>query len=145
MAGKFADWIKGRNYDDYDDYDDMDNEGMDESEEDAEPAPRRRNRNSQPMGQDNSASLQVVVMKPEHYENVKEIANHLLARKTVLLNLERANRDTARRLVDFLAGVAFAIGGQLNRVADNNFIITPRNVDVAGDNELAEDSFSSEY
>ena len=145
MAGKFADWIKGRNYDDYDDYDEMDTEPMDEREEDSDPAPRRRGRSTQSMGQDNSASLQVVVMKPEHYENVKEIANHLLARKTVLLNLERANRDTARRLVDFLAGVAFAIGGQLNRVADNNFIITPRNVDVAGDNDLAEDSFSSEY
>ena len=51
----------------------------------------------------------------------------------MVLNLESANRDVARRLVDFLSGVAYANGGQLKRVANSTFIITPFNVDIMGD------------
>lgn len=51
----------------------------------------------------------------------------------MVLNLESANRDVARRLVDFLSGVAYANGGQFKRVANSTFIITPYNVDVMGD------------
>ena len=54
-------------------------------------------------------------------------------KRTVVLNLESANRDVARRLVDFLSGVAYANGGQFKRVANSTFIITPYNVDVMGD------------
>ncbi|HQD72527.1 MAG TPA: cell division protein SepF, partial [Clostridiales bacterium] len=54
-------------------------------------------------------------------------------KRTVVLNLESASRDVARRLVDFLSGVAYANGGQLKRIANSTFIITPYNVDVMGD------------
>ncbi|MBQ3889554.1 MAG: cell division protein SepF, partial [Clostridia bacterium] len=52
---------------------------------------------------------------------------------TVVLNLEKTPKDVARRLVDFLSGVAYANNGQLKKVANNTFIITPYNVDVSGD------------
>ncbi len=50
-----------------------------------------------------------------------------------MLNLESTNKDTARRLVDFLSGVAYANNGQIKRVANSTFIITPYNVDIMGD------------
>ena len=51
----------------------------------------------------------------------------------MVLNLESTNKDVARRLIDFLSGVAYANNGQLKRVANSTFIITPYNVDILGD------------
>lgn len=80
-----------------------------------------------------TAQLQVVLAKPERFDDASAVADHLNERRTVVLNLESANRDVARRLVDFLSGVAYANGGQIKRVANSTFIITPYNVDVMGD------------
>ena len=80
-----------------------------------------------------TAKLQVVLTKPEHYDEAGAIADNLNQKRTVVLNLESANREEARRLVDFLSGVAYANGGQLKRIANSTFIITPYNVDVMGD------------
>lgn len=79
------------------------------------------------------SNLELKVVKPERFENVSQIANHLLNRRTVVLNLEETNKETARRLIDFLSGVAFSINGNLKRVANNTYVITPCNVDVSGD------------
>jgi cell division inhibitor SepF len=82
----------------------------------------------------NSASnLQVVLVKPESFQEATTIADHLNSKHTVVLNLETTDREEARRLVDFLSGAAYANNGQLKRVANNTFIITPYNVDVMGD------------
>lgn len=80
-----------------------------------------------------TAQLQVVLVKPEGFEEAASIADNLNARRTVVLNLESANRDVARRLLDFLSGVAYANNGQIKRVANSTYIITPYNVDVMGD------------
>lgn len=77
--------------------------------------------------------MQVVLVKPERFEDASGIADHLNEKRTVVLNLEAANRDVARRLVDFISGVAYANKGQIKRVANSTFIITPYNVDVVGD------------
>ncbi|MBQ7300905.1 MAG: cell division protein SepF [Clostridia bacterium] len=88
----------------------------------------------QPQRQQAAGSnLELKVVKPDRYENVNQIADHLLNRRTVVLNLEGTNKETARRLIDFLSGVAYSIDGQLKRVANNTFVITPHNVDVSGD------------
>lgn len=79
------------------------------------------------------ATLQVVLAKPERFDDASAIADHLNEKRTVVLNLESANRDVARRLIDFLSGVAYANAGQLKRVANSTFIITPYNVSVTGD------------
>ena len=73
------------------------------------------------------------VVKPDRLEAVTQIADHLLDRKTILLNLEDTNRETARRLIDFLNGVAYAINGNLKKVANCTYVITPSNVDVSGE------------
>lgn len=77
------------------------------------------------------SSLELKVVKPERFDNVPQIANHLLNRRTVVLNLEDTNKETARRLLDFLSGVAYSINGNLKRVANNTYVITPCNVDVS--------------
>ena len=81
----------------------------------------------------NGAAIELKVVKPERYGNVKQIADHLLNHRTVVLNLESTNKETAKRLLDFLSGVAYSIDGQLKRVATNTFVITPSNVDVSGE------------
>ena len=80
-----------------------------------------------------TTKLQVVLVKPERFDDAPSIADHLNAKRTVVLNLESTSKDVARRLVDFLSGVAYANNGQLKRVANSTFIITPFNVDIMGD------------
>ena len=80
-----------------------------------------------------TTQLQVVLVKPERFENAAEIADHLRERRTVVLNLEQTNKDIARRLIDFLSGVAYAKEGKIKKVAVNTYIITPYNVDLLGD------------
>lgn len=81
----------------------------------------------------NQAQLQVVLVKPERFEDASSIADHLNSKHTVVLNLEKTPKDIQRRLIDFLSGVAYANNGQVKRVAANTFMITPYNVDVMGD------------
>ena len=80
-----------------------------------------------------TTQLKVVLVKPERFENASEIADHLREKRTVVLNLESTNKDIARRLVDFLSGVAYAGEGKIKKVAANTYIITPYSVDIMGD------------
>jgi len=77
------------------------------------------------------SSIELKVVRPEHFEEVSTIADHLLCGRTVVLNLEAASKDIARRMIDFLSGVAYSIEGQMKRVANSTYIITPNNVDVS--------------
>ncbi|MBE6768048.1 MAG: cell division protein SepF [Ruminococcaceae bacterium] len=80
-----------------------------------------------------TAQLQVVLVKPERFDDASTVADHLNAKRTVVLNLENANKDVARRILDFLSGVAYANDGQIKKVANCTFIITPYNVGIMGD------------
>ena len=80
-----------------------------------------------------TTQLQVVLVKPERFDDASSIADQLNAKHTVVLNLESASKEVSRRLIDFLSGVAYANNGQIKRVATSTFIITPYNVDIMGD------------
>jgi len=80
-----------------------------------------------------TTQLQVVLVKPERFDEATAIADHLNEKKTVVLNLEAANKDLSRRLLDFLSGVAYANDGQIKRVANSTYMITPFNVDLMGE------------
>jgi len=80
-----------------------------------------------------TTQLAVVLVKPERFENAAEVADHLREKRTVVLNLEQTNKDIARRLIDFLSGVAYAQEGKIKKVAVSTYIITPYNVDILGD------------
>lgn len=77
--------------------------------------------------------MQVVLVKPDRFEDVTAIADHLNDGKTAVLNLEDASHDVSRRIVDFLSGVAYANHGNMRKVAKNTFIIVARGVDVMGE------------
>ncbi len=80
-----------------------------------------------------TTQLKVVLVKPERFEAASEIADQLKDKRTVVLNLESTNKDIARRLIDFLSGVAYAGEGKIKRIAANTYIITPYHVDIEGD------------
>lgn len=85
-----------------------------------------------------TAQLQVVLVKPEVFTDAKQIADHLIAKKTVVLNLETASAENKRRIIDFLVGVAYANGGSLKPVANMTYIITPYNVGFIGEDLVGE-------
>ena len=92
------------------------------------------------------AQLQVVLFKPISFgEETRAIADELLQRHTVVLNLEKTEKEVSRRIVDFLSGVAYANNGKIKRIATNTFIITPYNVDLTGDDVLDELENSGVY
>ena len=86
-----------------------------------------------------ASSIELKVVRPERYEEVAHIADHLMSHRTVVLNLEGTNKENQRRMIDFLSGVAYAIDGQIKRVATETYIITPCNVDVS-DGEPEDDA-----
>ena len=92
-----------------------------------------------------TTQLQVVVVQPEHFEAASEIADHLLERNTVVLNLERANKEATRRMVDFLSGVVYALRGKVKPIAKSAYIITPSNIDVMGADLIGELESSGLY
>lgn len=81
----------------------------------------------------NPAQMQVVLVKPERYEDVTSIADHLNDRKTVVLNLESADRELSRRIVDFLSGATYANHGNMRKVSKGTFLIVPNGVDMMGE------------
>lgn len=80
-----------------------------------------------------TTQLQVVLVKPDRFDLVSDIADHLRDKQAVVLNLESTNKDVARRLVDFLSGCAYALDGKIKKIAISTYIITPYNVDIVGD------------
>ena len=116
-----------------------DDEDYDYEEEELNPASKpakesfREERRNKVVNIHATTQLKVVLVKPERFENASEIADHLREKRTVVLNLESTNKDIARRLVDFLSGVAYAGEGKIKKVAANTYIITPYSVDIMGD------------
>ena len=95
--------------------------------------PRGDDRRSKVVNIHATTQLKVILVKPERFENASEIADQLKDKRTVVLNLESTNKDVARRLIDFLSGVAYAGEGKIKKVAANTYIITPYHVDIEGD------------
>lgn len=87
----------------------------------------------------NQGQMQVVLVKPERYDDVTSIADHLNEKKTVVLNLEVTEREVARRIVDFLSGATYANHGNMRKVSKGTFLIVPNGVDMMG--ELMLDEF----
>ena len=121
-------------------------EDDDDYEEDFAPvnnsstAPTESTRSTEPERRGNkvvnihtTTQLQVVLVKPERFENASEIADHLREKRTVVLNLEQTDKVIARRLIDFLSGVTYANEGTIKKVALATYIMTPYNVEILGD------------
>ncbi len=134
IMNRIGDLFKGE--EDFDEvYEDYENE--EESVEEAAPiamptaksAPASKSTGSISSG----ASLEMKVVKPERFDEVQMIGEHLLARRTVVLNLEDTNKETTKRIIDFLGGVVFAIQGKVRKVANATYVVTPKNVEVSSE------------
>ncbi len=93
----------------------------------------------------NGDNMRLYLAKPERFEDVTAIADQYCARRTVVLNLEKTDRDLARRILDFMSGVAYAKNGDLRKAAINTFVIVPSDVDVSGENTIEEFDDSKFY
>ena len=80
-----------------------------------------------------TTQYQVVVVQPEDFNEAKEIADHLKDRKPVVINLELMDKDSAQKIFDFLNGAIYALGGNVQKVATNIYLIAPYNVAIMGD------------
>lgn len=95
---------------------------------------RANNRNSpQIYSIKTNVQMQVVIIKPECYEDAQEISNQVKAKKPVVVNLEKLEFPLAQRIMDFLSGTCYSLDGSIQRIANNIFIIAPENVEVSGD------------
>jgi len=113
--------------------------GIEQEEEPAaaaEPAPvsdeiaiRRRGRLVSLPGA-GAQQMNVVVAEPTSFDEVEALAEELKRRRPVLITLERAQGDVARRIIDFMSGAAFALDGHLQKVGDWIFLFTPSNVTI---------------
>ena len=123
----------------YEDEDDYYEEELEEKvsspfvDERAKTSGRPEERRNKVVNINATTQLKVVLVKPERFEAASEIADHLKERRTVVINLESTNKDIARRLIDFLSGVAYAGEGKIKKVAANTYIITPYHVEMVGD------------
>ena len=77
--------------------------------------------------------MEVCVIKPSAFEDVREITDTLLSERTVILNMEGLDMALAQRIIDFVSGACYAIEGNLQKVANFIFVLTPRSVDISGD------------
>ena len=104
--------------------------------EEEEERPRKASPKITPIKQarrSSGAGMEVCVIKPTSIEDGREITETLLANRTVVLNLEGLDVDIAQRIIDFTSGSCFAISGNLQKISQYIFIITPASVDISGD------------
>ena len=80
-----------------------------------------------------ASSMEVCVIKPTSVEDSREITETLLSGRTVILNLEGLDLEIAQRIIDFTSGATFAISGNLQKISNYIFLVTPTNVDISGD------------
>jgi cell division inhibitor SepF len=121
---------------DDDEYDYNEHEDVMEEEE----LSATRSRKHQQGGKQNVVNLQSVpksvskmsLFEPKTYSEAQEIADHLKNRRSVVINLQRISHDQAVRIVDFLSGTVYAVGGDIQKIGINIFLCTPDNVDVSG-------------
>lgn len=92
------------------------------------------------------SGMEVCVIKPVSVEDAREITETLLANRTVVLNLEGLDVDIAQRIIDFTSGSCFAISGNLQKISQYIFIVTPPSVDISGDfQESFQDVFGDSF
>lgn len=93
---------------------------------------------------DANSSNKMILLEPRAYSESQQIADHLKNRNSVVVNLKRVTSDQAKRIIDFLSGCIYAIGGTMQKVGVGIYLCTPKNVNVQGkiseDNQKEKDS-----
>ena len=162
ILDKFLD-IMHMNPDDDDDFYNEDYDYDDDYEEEPVKKPSRRERRKEeqqeevnepaklipkvtpirPAKKQSPSGMEVCVIKPTSVEDAREITETLLNNRTVVLNVEGLDVEIAQRIIDFTSGSCFAISGNLQKISNYIFIITPASVDISGDFLNLVDTFQS--
>lgn len=79
-----------------------------------------------------SSSNKMILVEPRAYSESQTIADHLKSRNSVVVNFKRVTTDQAKRIIDFLSGTLYAIGGDLQKIGEGIYLCTPKNIDVQG-------------
>lgn len=79
-----------------------------------------------------TGSGKMILLEPRAFSESQQIADHLKKRNTVVVNMKRVTPDQAKRIVDFLSGTVYALGGDLQKIGGGIFLCTPKDVDVEG-------------
>ncbi|WP_112180769.1 MULTISPECIES: cell division protein SepF [Paraliobacillus] len=113
-----------------DDYEYVDEEEVNSEE----PSTRSEKRTGQNVVSLKSvqASAKVVLSEPRSYDETQEIADHIVNRRSVVINLQQVDFQQAKRIVDFLSGTVYAVSGEIQKLGPHTFLCTPDNVDVSG-------------
>ena len=98
---------------------------MDDEEEEEEQEETKKSMTS-------SGSGKMILLEPRAYSESQQIADHLKKKNTVVVNMKRVTPDQAKRIVDFLSGTVYALGGDLQKIGGGIFLCTPKNVNVEG-------------
>lgn len=92
-------------------------------------------KNSKVVNLSDANQLKLVVMQPNTFDDAQDVCDHLKEKKPVVINLEYADKETARRLIDFLSGAVYGVDGHIQKVSNTIFLIVPFNVDVLSENK----------
>lgn len=91
----------------------------------------------------------MILLEPRAYSESQQIADHLKKKNTVVVNMKRVTPDQAKRIVDFLSGTVYALGGDLQKIGGGIFLCTPKNVNVEGaitdDDDKSKKSKNDDY
>lgn len=88
-------------------------------------------------------NAKVVIVEPRVYAEAQDISEHLKNKRATIVNLQRIDKEQGVRIIDFLSGTVYALGGDIQRIGDNIFLCTPDNVEVQGEiSEYFYDDFS---
>lgn len=94
---------------------------------------RARRGGAQVISIHSQKQMKVVIMEPKSFDEAQSIADQLKNRRPVIVNLESAERNLAKRIVDFVCGTAYALNGSMQKVGNGIFLFVPNNVDIAGE------------
>lgn len=101
-------------------------------ETEIQPVDENRSKNVISLSTVQQPTSKVVLCEPKSYDEVQAIADSLLNKRSVVINLQRVDKDQAKRIVDFLSGTVYAIKGDIQKLGMETFLCTPENVDVSG-------------
>jgi len=109
--------------------------GIEDEHEEIETSPfelRKQSSKNNVVSIHSQKNVRVVLAEPRTYDEAQEIADHLKSRRSVIVNLQRVRREQAVRIVDFLSGTVYALGGNISKIGPNIFLCAPDSVEISG-------------
>lgn len=111
------------------------NSGKEQQSGNAESKPLVYGQSSKTQGLGSTNPFKLVVIEPKSFDECPRLVDNLKSRKPVIINLEKIEGDTARKIFDFLSGATYALNGNVQKIANNIFVFAPENVDIAANIE----------